>query len=60
MYIIHTVLKGTLKIGDTDSEPLEAFHTLVFSSAKNETGVAITAVEDNTEAILVSGHLHYQ
>ncbi|KZT11399.1 uncharacterized protein LAESUDRAFT_268223 [Laetiporus sulphureus 93-53] len=47
-------LKGSLKVG---SEPNvhEAFHTLVLSGDANETGVQLTAAEDNTEAVLIAG-----
>lgn len=34
--------------------PNEAFHTVVLSANDNETGVSVTAAEDNTEIILVS------
>ena len=46
-----------MKIGSPDSEPHEAFHTLVFSAAQNETGVQLTAEEENTEFVLVSSLL---
>jgi len=48
------ILKGAVAIGD-DPERHEAFHTLVFSADQNETGIKITALEDNTEGILVAG-----
>jgi len=35
--------------------PYDAFHTLVFSSNTNETGVSITAAEDKTELMLIAG-----
>jgi len=51
------VLKGSVVInpGSENSLPHEAFHTLVFTSETNETGVAVQAAEDNTELILVAG-----
>lgn len=48
-------LNGAVKVGAPDSPPHESFHTLVLSAAKNETGVSLTAVEENTEFILVAG-----
>ena len=48
-------LKGSVKVGQEQSLPHEAFHTLVLSSAGNETGVSLTATEDDTEFILVAG-----
>ncbi|EIN07384.1 hypothetical protein PUNSTDRAFT_70784 [Punctularia strigosozonata HHB-11173 SS5] len=47
-------LKGSVTVG-TESDANEPFNTLVLSSERNETGVALTAKEDNTELILVSG-----
>jgi len=47
------VLKGTLSVNDEAAH--DAFHTLVFSSNKNETGVALKAGSDDTELILVAG-----
>lgn len=47
------VLKGSIKAGPSDALPQEVFHTLVFSAEKNETGISLTAAEDNTEIILV-------
>ncbi|KAI0646949.1 RmlC-like cupin domain-containing protein [Trametes meyenii] len=47
-------LKGSLRVGD-DSTPHGAFHTLVLSSASGESGVELTATEDNTEFIVVAG-----
>ena len=49
----HEALSGSLKVGSPDSEPQKPYHTLVLSANANETGVALTATEDNTEAILV-------
>ncbi|KAG5654515.1 hypothetical protein H0H81_001156 [Sphagnurus paluster] len=48
------VLKGQVSIS-ADPITHNAFHTLVFSSNKNETGVSITAAENNTELVLVAG-----
>ncbi|KAG6832374.1 hypothetical protein H0H92_002642 [Tricholoma furcatifolium] len=47
-------LKGALTIG-SDTTSHGPFHTLVFSDLANETGVSISATEDNTEVILVAG-----
>ncbi|OBZ75233.1 hypothetical protein A0H81_04422 [Grifola frondosa] len=47
-------LKGSVRIGP-ESIPHEPFHTLVLSSEANETGVQITATEDNTEVVLIAG-----
>jgi redox-sensitive bicupin YhaK (pirin superfamily) len=33
----------------------DAYHTLVLSGAANETGVAMEAAADDTEAVLISG-----
>ncbi|KLO07969.1 hypothetical protein SCHPADRAFT_835900 [Schizopora paradoxa] len=49
------ILKGSVKVGQEQSLPHEAFNTLVLSSSGNETGVSLTATEDNTEFILVAG-----
>lgn len=59
--ISHTLaaLKGSLYVNKDGQDPTpekqEAFHTLVLSAAGNETGVALEAAEDDTEAVLVSG-----
>ncbi|GLB35000.1 putative pirin family protein [Lyophyllum shimeji] len=50
---IYTI-KGKVTVGSEDV-PYDAFHTLVFSNNANETGVSITAVEDNTEFVLIAG-----
>ncbi len=44
--------KGALTIG-SETIPHEAFHTLVLSAQEGETGVKITAAEDNSEFVLV-------
>jgi len=48
------VLKGSVIIG-ADSTPHESFHTIVLSADKNETGVSLTAAEDQTEFVLIAG-----
>ena len=51
--MIYPALKGSVKVGQEDGLPHEAFHTLVLSSDATETGVFLTAAEDGTEFILV-------
>ncbi|KAI3610612.1 pirin domain-containing protein [Moniliophthora roreri] len=46
--------KGAVKISN-DTIPTEAFHTIVLSAKEGETGVFITAEDDDTEFILVAG-----
>ncbi|KAK2466958.1 hypothetical protein APHAL10511_001216 [Amanita phalloides] len=49
------VLKGSVAVGP-DSAPIHgAYHTLVLSSDRNQTGVAISGVEKGTELILIAG-----
>jgi len=48
-------LNGSVKVGQEQSSPYEAFNTLVLSSTGNEIGASLTASEDNTEFILVAG-----
>ncbi|KAH8117550.1 pirin domain-containing protein [Phellopilus nigrolimitatus] len=48
------IMKGSVKVGTKDL-PHESFHTLVLSANDNETGVQLTATEDNTEFILIAG-----
>jgi redox-sensitive bicupin YhaK (pirin superfamily) len=49
-------LTGSLGVNHADSgKAHEPFHTLVLTSAANETGVHLTALEDNTRAVLISG-----
>jgi hypothetical protein len=55
LFTLHAVLKGSLKI-DSNSEVHKPFHTVVLSSDENEGGVAVEAVEDNTEFLLASCH----
>ena len=45
-------LKGSIAIGN-EPEKHEQYNTLVMSANKNETGIAVTALEDETEFILV-------
>lgn len=44
--------KGSIRIGE-ETKPNASFNTLVLSSEENETGVQLTATEDDTEFILV-------
>jgi len=46
--------KGSLKVGE-EPNAHEAFHTLVLSGETNETGVKLTSLEDNTEAVVIAG-----
>ena len=46
------VFKGSVKVVESD-EVIPTFHTVVLSSGEGETGVRLTAVEDNTELVLV-------
>ncbi|KAI6036627.1 RmlC-like cupin domain-containing protein [Pisolithus microcarpus] len=46
--------KGAVKIGN-DGPVHDSFHTLVLSNAEGETGVQLTAVEDDTEFVLIAG-----
>ena len=46
------VFKGSVKVGESD-EVIPTFHTVVLSNAEGETGVRLTAAEDNTELVLV-------
>lgn len=48
------ILKGSVNVG-SDTMSTEAFHTVVLSANDSETGVSVTAAEDNTEFILVAG-----
>lgn len=47
-------LKGSIKVG---SEPIvhEQFYTLVLSGDETETGVQITAVDEDAEALIIAG-----
>lgn len=47
-----SVWKGAVSVGD-DGSVNESFHTLVLSNRSGETGVGITATEDDTEFVLV-------
>ncbi len=57
--IFVSALNGSVKVGEEQSSPYEAFNTLVLSSAGNEIGASLTASEDNTEFILVCGQINY-
>jgi hypothetical protein len=46
------VLNGKVTIGDSDTTH-DAFHTLVLSSDGQATGVSVTALEGNTDIVLV-------
>ena len=46
------VLSGKINVGDA-SVTHDPFHTLVLSAGGEETGVSITAVEGNTDFVLV-------
>jgi len=48
------VWKGSVRVG-SESIPYDAFHTVVLSNEKDETGVSLTAANDGTEFILVAG-----
>ncbi|KAF5365736.1 hypothetical protein D9758_003291 [Tetrapyrgos nigripes] len=48
------IWKGSVIVGD-NTMPVEAFHTIVLSADDAQTGVKLTATEDDTEFILVSG-----
>lgn len=52
--LIHYSLgwKGALTVGP-ETVPHKAFHTLVLSAQEGETGVKITATEDDTQFVLV-------
>lgn len=50
---IYTI-KGGVSIG-TNPAKHNAYYTLVLSSSEGETGVNVTATEDNTELILIAG-----
>ncbi|KAF8077994.1 RmlC-like cupin domain-containing protein [Lyophyllum atratum] len=48
------IIKGKVSVG-SESIPYDAFHALVFSNNANETGVSISALEDDTEFMLAAG-----
>ncbi|RXW24121.1 hypothetical protein EST38_g1730 [Candolleomyces aberdarensis] len=48
------VFKGGVSV-DEDPTRLESYNTLVFSSESDQSGVSITALDDETEFILVAG-----
>ena len=45
-------MNGKINVGDT-SVTHDSFYTLVLSAGGQETGVSVTAVEDNTDFVLV-------
>ncbi|KIJ44108.1 hypothetical protein M422DRAFT_30627 [Sphaerobolus stellatus SS14] len=51
------IIKGNIIVNPSNSESKkeEPFNTLVLSAGANETGVAIQALEDNTEFVLIAG-----
>lgn len=48
------ILNGKITIGDS-KDTHDAFHTLVLSADSKETGVTVSAVEDNTDFVLIAG-----
>ncbi|KAF7793035.1 hypothetical protein EIP86_004140 [Pleurotus ostreatoroseus] len=48
-------LNGSVTVGDETELPHTAFHTLVLSHDSKETGVKLTATEDNTDFVLIAG-----
>jgi len=48
------ILNGKITIGDS-SATHDAFHTLVLSTDDQETGVSVTALEGNTDFVLIAG-----
>lgn len=51
--MVLAALKGSVIVGD-ETMPHQSFHTLVLSGEASETGVKLTAAEDNTDFVLVS------
>ncbi|KAI0928805.1 hypothetical protein AcW2_004691 [Taiwanofungus camphoratus] len=51
-------LNGSVKVGPDESSH-QAYHTLVLSGERDETGVQITSAEDNTELVIVRTSLRY-
>ncbi|KAF8350747.1 RmlC-like cupin domain-containing protein [Amanita rubescens] len=49
------VLKGSISIGSDPKPIYEAFHTLVLSSEKEQSGVAVSTVEKETELVIIAG-----
>ena len=49
------VLKGSISIGSELKTIHEAFHTLVLSGEKGQTGVAISTIEKGTEIVVIAG-----
>ncbi|KAI0306382.1 pirin domain-containing protein [Multifurca ochricompacta] len=48
------ILNGKITVGDS-SETHDPFHTLVLSSGSKATGVSVTALEGNTDFVLIAG-----
>jgi len=48
------ILKGSVIVG-SETKVHEAYHTLVLSASGNETGVSVTATEDDTNFVLIAG-----
>ncbi|KAK7467090.1 RNA pol II transcription cofactor [Stygiomarasmius scandens] len=48
------IWKGSITIGDS-TMPIDAFNTIVLSADDTQTGVKVTATEDDTEFVLISG-----
>jgi len=51
----HLVLKGSISIGSDPKLIYEAFYTLVLSSEQDQTGVAVSTVEKDTEFVIIAG-----
>lgn len=51
----HLVLKGSISIGSDPKPIYEAFHTLVLSSEKDQSGVGVSTVEKETEIVIIAG-----
>ncbi|KAF8507232.1 RmlC-like cupin domain-containing protein [Gautieria morchelliformis] len=50
------ILKGKIKVNSAaESLEEEPYHTLVLSSERNQTGVAVEATEDETELVIIAG-----
>jgi hypothetical protein len=49
---IFAALNGKITVGDSNATH-DPFHTLVLSAAGQETGVSVSAVEGNTDFVLV-------
>lgn len=51
----HLVLKGSISIGSDPKPIYEAFHTVVLSSEEDQSGVAVSTVEKETELVIIAG-----